>query len=273
MVTPPPSTRTRGRPRSARASRMAAGAIQPSGAGSSTTSTPAGRGRPQDWTTRRRDAVGAQDLGVVGQAAARVDHHPRRARALDQAHGQARVVAERGADAHHHRVGQRAAAVKMAQPVGAGDGGGVAAQRGDAAVERLADLCEEVGLAMPVRRQRRVERPGGPCLGGPVGARAGAPARPERKQRGPDLVRHLGALHFGSPLVPRHLQSSSARDRARKGPRSMGRGSLRRRRCAEGGKEAVAEGRHRPDRRIRGRDQPGCPVPGVEASTRRSEAR
>ena len=166
------------------------------------TSTPARALAAAGLDDEATGAVGAQHLRVVGQAPARVDDDAGRARTVDQTHGEARIVAERGAHAHDDGVGERPAAVQVLEAVGAGDGGGVAGKRGDAAVERLADLGEKVGRAAAVGGQGGVERPGGARLGRPVGARAGAPAPPEGEKRGPDLVGDLRPLHMIAPRFP-----------------------------------------------------------------------
>ena len=200
MVTPPPSISTRRRPRAASASRIADGSIQPSAAGSRTTSTPSGRARSQACTTSRRAPSSASTRASSRQPAARVDHHPRRARALDQPHREPRVVAERGAHADQHRVGERPAAVQVLEALGPGDRRRVAGGRGDAAVERLADLGEEVGRAAAVGGERRVERPGGAGgLGSSAGAGRRAGPSASASSAGPDLVGHLGALHVVPP--------------------------------------------------------------------------
>ena len=70
------------------------------------------------------------------------------------------------------------------RPSGPETSAGVAVRGGDAAVEGLADLGEEVGRAAAVGGERRVERPGGARLGGQWAR--GAERRPARRARSAD---------------------------------------------------------------------------------------
>jgi hypothetical protein len=69
MVRPPPSIRTRRRPRAASAARMSAGAIQPSRAGSVTVSTPFEAVRPAGLDHDAPRPSSAKRGGRVGEAA------------------------------------------------------------------------------------------------------------------------------------------------------------------------------------------------------------
>jgi len=149
-------------------------------------------------------AVLGEHPRVGGQAAARVDDHPRRARAVAKAHGQAGIVGQRGAHADHHGIRQRAAAVQVAEPLAARDIRRIAGHRGDAAVERLADLGEEEGrLARRTAGERGVEVEGGSGRVGPGGiGQDGALTRPQGSQRRPDRLRHRCRSHPEPSLLP-----------------------------------------------------------------------
>ena len=203
MVMPPPSTSTRPKPRSPSAARMSAGAIQPSTAGRRTTSIPAARGRSQAWITTRRApsppsrSAASSGRRPRGSITTRAGLGP-----VDEPHREPRVVGERGAHADDDRVGERAAAVEVAQAVRAGDRG----RR-----RRRASRCGRRATGRPGRRerarraaafrQRGIERPGGARLARPAGRRPLAPARLEGEQALPDKIRHVRALHPVHPAV------------------------------------------------------------------------
>ena len=196
MVTPPPSISTRrGRARRARR-RSPRGLIQPSSAGRRTDLDPGGPRAVAGLDHDAPGAVGGERPGVVGQAAARVDHHARRARPVDQPHGQPRVVGERGAHPDDHGVGERAAAVQVAQAVRPGDRRGVAGERWRCG-RRATGRPGRRGRARRRRRRRAARR----ARRRPRSAADQLPARPRRppgregEQRRPDLVRDFRALH------------------------------------------------------------------------------
>ena len=100
------------------------------------------------------DAVVGEHPGVGRQAPARIEHDARRARPAHAPDGELRVVGDRRADADQHRIDQRAQPVQMGEPGRAVDVFGMAGHRGDAAVDRLADLAdhdEVVDRAAPQR--------------------------------------------------------------------------------------------------------------------------
>ena len=71
-------------------------------------------------------AVADEQPRACRQPSARIDDHARRLRPGHPANGQPRVVGERGADADHDRVDQRAQSVKMVKAGGAVDVVGMA---------------------------------------------------------------------------------------------------------------------------------------------------
>ena len=202
MVTPPPSTSTR---REAALGERGAdrGRGDPAVGGRQRDHLDARRAaaRSQAWITSRRAPSAAQHPGVVGQPAARVDHHARRARAV-------RPAARSAAGRRRARCARRPRRRRPAPGSGAGGGGPSGPETsaaspesgGDAAVERLADLGEEVGRVAAVARPaaRRAPRRRAPRPTSAARGRAGRPAR-QGEQRRPDLVGHLGALHRSTP--------------------------------------------------------------------------
>ena len=94
--------------------------------------------RPHDM--QRRGAIGVQQCQVAGNAAAWIQHHPRRVSAANMAHGQLRVIGAGGTRADHYRVDQSTQAVQVNQAFIAVDVVGVAAFRGNAAIHTLSQL-------------------------------------------------------------------------------------------------------------------------------------
>ena len=115
----------------------------------------------------RRVLVAGQPR-VGGQCEPAVEHHaPRRCRrpgaSFDIAHGQPRIVVQRGAAPHEDGIVLGAHPVHDAARGGVGDPPRVAAARGDAPVERLGDLQVNVGPSVVrggeerhVQQQRRL---------------------------------------------------------------------------------------------------------------------
>ncbi|XQU13497.1 flippase-like domain-containing protein [Vreelandella titanicae] len=94
--------------------------------------------RPHDM--QRRGAIGVQQCQVAGNAAAWIQHHPRRVSAANMAHGQLRVIGAGGTRADHHCVDQSAQTMQVNQTFMAVDVVGVAAFRGNAAIHTLSQL-------------------------------------------------------------------------------------------------------------------------------------
>ena len=94
--------------------------------------------RPHDM--QRRGAIGVQQCQVAGNAAAWIQHHPRRVSAANIAHGQLRVIGAGGTRADHHCVDQSAQTMQVNQTFMAVDVVGVAAFRGNAAIHTLSQL-------------------------------------------------------------------------------------------------------------------------------------
>jgi len=121
-------------------------------------------------------AVGEQ-VRRCRQAPARIDDHARRMRSAHPPHRQLRIVGEHRADADHHRIDEGAQPMQVRESIGAVDVVRVAAHRGHAPVERLADLADDdeiVDCALPERAEklfpwRRQNR------AGTEGGRYGAP--------------------------------------------------------------------------------------------------
>ena len=245
-----------------------------------TTSTPGGRVRSQAWTTRRRAPSAASTCASSGS-------RPRGSITTRAGLGPStRRTVSRGSSASAVRTPTTTASASARQrcrwrrPSGPEIAGRVAGDRRDAAVERLADLREEIGRLAARRRQRRVERPGGAGLGRPVGVAArraapraarAAPPRPRPSSRraasadlpiSPAPARRGGGVRLIMTLAPTG---------ARKGRGLAARG-LEAGVAAEGGEEAVAERRHRPGRRLRRRDHALAPAPAVEPRKRGGRA-
>ena len=277
MVTPPPSTSTRAQP--ALGERGADRARGDPAVGGGQRAPPR---RPRARAVAGLDhepprAVGGEHPGVVGQPAARVDHHPRRARAR-------RPAARSAAGRRRARCARRPPPRRRARGSGAGGAARRARRssaaspltRGDAAVERLADLGEEVGRTAAVGGERRVERPGGARLGrpvrraarraGPRGARA-APTRPRPSPRRAASSTRPSASRPSRRRV-QHCMTLALAGASVKAAAHGSRPPAGRRRRAEGGEEAVAEGLHRPDRRVR---RPGSAR--ASSPSRRARAR
>lgn len=94
--------------------------------------------RPHDM--QRRGVIGVQQCQVAGNAAAWIQHHPRRVSAANMAHGQLRVIGAGGTRADHHCVDQSAQTMQVNQTFMAVDVVGVAAFRGNAAIHTLSQL-------------------------------------------------------------------------------------------------------------------------------------
>lgn len=94
--------------------------------------------RPHDM--QRRGAIGVQQCQVAGNAAAWIQHHPRRVSAANMAHGQLRVIGAGGTRADHHCVDQSAQTMQVNQTFMTVDVVGVAAFRGNAAIHTLSQL-------------------------------------------------------------------------------------------------------------------------------------
>ena len=84
--------------------------------------------------------IGVQQCQVAGNAAAWIQHHPRRVSAANMAHGQLRVIGAGGTRADHHCVDQSAQTMQVNQTFMAVDVVGVAAFRGNAAIHTLSQL-------------------------------------------------------------------------------------------------------------------------------------
>ncbi len=156
------------------------------------------------------DAVCRKHARGRRQAAARIDDHSRRARALDAPHRQLRIVRDRRAHSDHDRVDQRPQAVQVGKPGLAIDIMRVAGRRGDAGVERLAalrDQDEVVDRSLPQRPEnvlpRLGQRPG--TIGAAKRCRHWCPRCVPRNVRstaplGEAPVAHRGIPAFGACL-------------------------------------------------------------------------
>ena len=159
-VSAPPSISMRRKPRSASAARMAAGAICPSAIGQRAQLRPPEGGAHRVPSCRHQqaaDAVVGEHLGARRQPAVRIDHDARRMRPGDPPHRQLRIVGERGADADHDGIDQRAQPVQMSETRRSVDVFRMAGGGGDAPVERLADLADHdqvVGRPGPQRPEQ-----------------------------------------------------------------------------------------------------------------------
>lgn len=111
--------------------------------------------RPQNrpHNMQRRGAIGLQQCQVIGNTAARIQHHPRRVSAANVTHGQLRVIGAGGARTDHHRVDQSAQAVQVNQTFMTVDVVGVAAFCGNAAIHALPQLCYYPGRSTGQRGQ------------------------------------------------------------------------------------------------------------------------
>ena len=123
---------------------MAAGAICPSIAGKARTSTP---GSSQRAPSRHHDdsarAVIGEQAGGRLESAARIDDDARGIGADDVTNRQSRVIRDRAADPDDDGIDEGAQPVQVRETGGAVDVAGTAGRRGDAPVERLADLTND----------------------------------------------------------------------------------------------------------------------------------
>ncbi len=110
-----------------------------------------GDSRPNDQ--QRRRAVVVQQRQVVRNSAARVKHHPGRVSAAYVAHGQLGVVSAGGSRADNHRVDQGPQSVQVHQAFMTVDVMGVAAFRGNAAIQALPQLRHHPGRVVGQRGQ------------------------------------------------------------------------------------------------------------------------
>ena len=90
----------------------------PAGEGKATCSTPAGSRVcvSASGHDNAPDAVIGKQPGSRRQAAAGVDHHPRRAWPGNMANGQLGIVRHRRADPDHHGINQRAQSMQVGKP-------------------------------------------------------------------------------------------------------------------------------------------------------------
>ncbi|OJA07063.1 hypothetical protein QHL1GM_17520 [Halomonas sp. QHL1] len=95
-------------------------------------------GRPHYM--QRRGAIGIQQRQVVGNAASRIQHHPRRVSAADVAHGQLRIIGAGGSRADDHRVDHGAQAVQVNQTFMTVDVVRMTTFCGNAAIQALPQL-------------------------------------------------------------------------------------------------------------------------------------
>ena len=210
MVTPPPSIEHPQRGRARRARRGSrAGSIQPSAAGRRTTSTPARarRGRrpgPRAGARRRRRARGRRRAGGrAGRSPRGPGSGPATRRTVRRGSSPRAVrtpTSTASASARQRCRWQRPSGpeIAVASPRG----------RGDAAVERLADLGEEIGRA--ARRRRRAARRATRRRAPPrVQPGAGPSCRPALRPRRPRQTRSVTcACCIGPPLgSPRFRRS------------------------------------------------------------------
>ena len=147
-----------------------------------------GAGAAQDWTTRRRTPSGRSTRASSGR-------RPRGSITTRAGLGPStRRTVRRGSSPSAVRTPTTTASASARQrwrwrrPSGPETAVASPRERGDAAVERLADLREEVGRAAAVGGERRVERPGGARLGRPV-RRAGRSACPPGGREAPTRPR------------------------------------------------------------------------------------
>ena len=117
---------------------------------------------------QRRRAIAIQQRQVAGNTTAGIQHHARRVSTADVAHGQLRIIGAGGSRADDHGIDQGAQAVQMNQAFMAIDVVGVAALRGDAAIQTLPQLGHYPCRSTGQRRQavKQLPRLGGDGLSG-----------------------------------------------------------------------------------------------------------
>lgn len=96
---------------------------------------------PQDKTAR---AIFGKAARRGGDAAGGIDHNPRRTDAGDAAHRQQRIVRADRSHPHHDRIHRRPQGVQVIEGVGAVDIFRIARGRGDAPVQGLAELGDDM---------------------------------------------------------------------------------------------------------------------------------
>ena len=128
---------------------------------------PSAAGRRTNFDSRRQDSARVRRVdhqsayAVLGKytcrrrkPAAGIDHHTCRIRPRDAAHGQLRIVGERGADADDHGIDQSAQPVQMCEPFSAVDVMGMSAGGGDPCVDGLPELPDHDRIADRPAAQR-----------------------------------------------------------------------------------------------------------------------
>lgn len=167
-----------------------------------------------------------QDMAVDRHTPAGVEHHAFRLAAANMAHGELRIIGGHGAGADQHRIDQGSQAVQVHTARQAIHVMRVSAQRGDASVQALSQLCDHQGTGIGHQRQQAVEQVAGCggqwCFGMPAAApfeeqwNALGDER-QRARRGPVMIAcltHTGPDRFEQRGIVRrvgHAASDSKR--------------------------------------------------------------